>query len=378
MTRLRDLRRRLHAAPELSGSEFATAERIEQFLLGCSPDEIRVGIGGSGVLATFRADETGPEVLLRCELDALPIVELNQEPHASLRSGVSHKCGHDGHMAMLCGVALELAAMRPRRGVVHLLFQPAEETGTGAAAVLADESFADVQPDFAVAVHNMPGFRLGQVVVKSGPMTPAVKSLVITFVGSTAHASQPQEGRSPVLAVADLLRACVGMEVADMADEDFRLVTAVHARVGRPAYGVTAGDGEVHLTLRTRTDVGLRALEAQIRDLAVTLGTRDGLDVFVETVEEFAATLNDPAVTDLVRGAASDAGLAMVTPETGMAAGEDFGLFSARFPCCLVLLGAGEGHAPLHSPYYDFPDELIPAGVELYCAVLTRAGVLDP
>lgn len=375
MSSLIEFRRDLHAHPALAHGEHDTARRVVEFLTPLGPDRLLTGLGGTGVLATFDSGLPGPAQLYRCELDALPIVEHGDAGHRSRHDGVAHKCGHDGHMAILAGLAQRLAAQRPAGGVVHLLFQPAEETGTGAAAVLADPAFAAIRPDFGVALHNMPGFPLHHVVVKPGAMTCAVRSIVVRFTGRTAHASEPELGENPSLAVADLVRSCDRLNVTDAHAPDFGLVTPIHVRIGSPAYGVSAGDGEVHLTMRASTDDRLSALERSIGDEARALGVRDRLRVDLDVVEDFAATVNDPGVTDRVLAAADDCGLTVVTPDVGMRAGEDFGLFGSRFPCCLVLLGAGEDHDPIHSPSYDFPDELIPTGVELLDRIVRRAGL---
>jgi amidohydrolase len=271
------------------------------------------------------------------------------------------------------GLAQCLAERRPARGAVHLLFQPAEETGTGAAAVLADPQFETIRPDFGVAIHNMPGFPLHAVVVKAGSITAAVRSLVIRFSGRTAHASEPEKGENPSLAIADLLRGCADLNVNDITSPEFRLITPVHVRVGSMAYGVSAGDGEAHFTIRTVANSGLAALQQQIVDLAGRLAARERLVVEVEVVEDFYANMNDRGVADRVMRAASACGFQVITPEVGLKAGEDFGLFTERFPCCMVLLGAGEHHDPVHNPHYDFPDELIPTGVRLYDTIVRQA-----
>lgn len=374
MTSLIEFRHDLHAHPELSHQEHRTAEKVAEFLRPLRPDQVRTGIGGTGIVATFDSGLPGPVLLFRSELDALPIVEHEVPGHGSVHDGVSHKCGHDGHTAIVLGLAERLAAQRPARGAVHLLFQPAEETGTGAAAVLADPAFDDIRPDMGIAIHNMPGFPLHTFVVKEGSITPAVRSIVLRLDGRTAHASEPEKGENPALAVADLLRRCDAMNVFDLSAPGFRLVTPVHVTVGSPhAYGVSAGHGEVHLTIRTAANDGLARLQADIEALALELARRDGLTLRTEVVEDFFANENDPEVTALVRAAAEECGFDVVSPPVGMRAGEDFGLFGARFPCCMVLLGAGEGSHPLHNPHYDFPDELIDTGVRLFDAVVRRA-----
>ena len=306
-------------------------------------------------------------------------VETGVFGYASVDAGVSHKCGHDGHMAMIAGLGEALAARPLERGVVHLLFQPAEETGTGAAVVLNDPAFDRFTPDFAVAIHNMPGFPMHAMVVKSGSITAAVRSAVIRFTGRVAHASEPEKGENPSFAVADLLRDANALVVADQHDPQFRLVTPVHVSVGSVAYGVAAGDGEVHFTIRSASNEGLSNLQSEISAIAERLATRDGLAVEIDIVEDFYADINDPEVTERVRRASEMCGHEIITPDVGMRAGEDFGLFTEHFPCCLVLLGAGEDHLPIHNAAYDFPDELIATGVELFEQIVRDAeGNFEP
>lgn len=370
---LTSFRHELHAHPELAHAEHATAERVVRFMQQFNPTDIATGLGGTGVVVTFDSGVDGPRMLFRCELDALPIVETGVEDYASVELGVSHKCGHDGHMAMIAGLGEALAARPLRRGVVHLLFQPAEETGTGASAVLDDPAFERFRPDFAVAIHNMPGFPLHAVVIKSGSITAAVRSFVVRFTGRVAHASEPEKGENPSFAVADLLRDAAALVVEDQLDPNFRLVTPVHVSVGSIAYGVAAGEGEVHFTIRASSNEGLADLQAEISEIAERVAARDGLTVVIDVVEHFYANINDPEVTERVHRAAEACGHEIVTPVVGMRAGEDFGLFTERFPCCLVLLGAGEDHLPIHNAGYDFPDELITTGVELFERIVRDA-----
>jgi len=192
---LKAFRRDLHAHPEISGEEKKTGKRVLTVLNELKPDELLTEVGGTGILATFGTDEKGPQVMVRCELDALPIQEINTFDHKSTSKGVSHKCGHDGHMAILTGLAEKLAKDRPLTGRVHLLYQPAEENGAGAAAVLKDPRMKDRHFDLVLALHNLPGYPLGHAVVRKGAFTASVNSMVIALKGRTSHAAEP--GRSP-------------------------------------------------------------------------------------------------------------------------------------------------------------------------------------
>ena len=164
-----DFRHQLHQFPELSMNEYDTAARVIDFMTPLKPDQLIPSLGGTGVAVIFGTDG-GKSVMLRCELDALPIIELNEFPHKSQCHGVSHKCGHDGHMAILAAVAKHYSVNRPANGQVILLFQPAEETGEGAKAVLTDKSAPCLTADYAFALHNVPKFEMGEVIIKSGTM----------------------------------------------------------------------------------------------------------------------------------------------------------------------------------------------------------------
>ena len=164
MSSAAELRHELHRHPEVSGFEAETAARIFRFFEPLQPDEVLRGLGGHGAAFVFSGAEPGPTVLLRCELDGLPIRELSQAAHCSTVDGRSHACGHDGHMAILASVGETLSTARPPKGRVVLLFQPAEENGGGAEAVIRDTRFPKIRPDFVFALHNLPGFPLGQAV----------------------------------------------------------------------------------------------------------------------------------------------------------------------------------------------------------------------
>src|SRR5271165_1581951 len=195
-------RRLLHRAPDLAGAEAETACEVRRFLAPTAPDQVIAGLGGHGVAFVYRGRSPGPTVLFRAELDALPIEEISTFAHRSARAGSAHLCGHDGHMAILAATAQGFAAERPQRGRAVLLFQPAEEDGSGAAAVIADPKFKEIAPDMAFAWHNMPGRELGRAALKAGPVNCASLGMRIALLGKTSHASTPQLGVSPMAAVA--------------------------------------------------------------------------------------------------------------------------------------------------------------------------------
>jgi len=362
------LRRALHRHPELSGDEHATADRIVDALdgLGC---DIITGLGGAGVAAVFDTGVPGPSVMFRAELDALPIIETGTPPWRSSVAGRGHLCGHDGHMAILTGLARLLARDRPARGRVVLLFQPAEETGAGARAVISDPRFEALACDWAFALHNMPGVAQGTAWLAPGPVNCASLGLVLTLHGKTAHASEPEAGVSPAAALARLIPALSALGPGGTPGPGYRLATVTHARLGERALGIAPGWAELLVTLRAVDDGGLNGMLETARALAQSEGARDGLRVDDHVEDHFAACLNHPEATAVLARALDAAGIPHRPGALPMRASEDFGLFGAVSKAAMVFLGAGEDHAALHNPDYDFPDSLIAPGVGVFSAI---------
>lgn len=372
---LTEFRHRLHRHPELSGQEEWTAAQVMQALEPLCPSRIVTGLGGHGVAAVWEAAEAGPMVMFRAELDALPIEELSQAAHRSTRPGQAHLCGHDGHATILTGLARLIARRPPARGRIVLLFQPAEEDGSGAAAVLSDPRFSEIRPDWAFALHNMPGLPLGRAVIAPGPANCASEGLRIVFHGRTAHASMPETGISPAPALADLIPAALASGTGGAVVPGFRLVSICHARMGEPAFGITPGEGELWLTLRTLLDDDMAALRDEVMGMARDLAERHGLTVDFTHHDRFAACTNHPDAAQIVTRALEDLGIAHDAQALPMRASEDFGLFGRHARSAMFLLGAGETRPALHNPDYDFPDDLIAQGVKVFDRI--RRDLLD-
>lgn len=362
------LRRHLHAYPELSGSESDTAQTIKEFIHRHTRAEILEGLGGYGLAVVFSGTAPGSTVLFRAELDALPINEQSDVGHRSQVTGVAHLCGHDGHMAILCGLAMHLSRNRPQQGRAVLLFQPAEETGTGAARVIADPGFEKIRPDFAFALHNLPGFPIGSVVWRHGPFASASRGLVIRLRGRTAHAGEPENGLSPAFAVAHLIVEIPNLpQIAGIGDS--ALATVVHARMGEVAFGTAPGEAVVMATLRTHTDKDMRELFAAGGQLARETAAASGLLFDLEAVEDFPATINAREAVERVRASAKAESIPLVKAPQTFSWSEDFAHFTRLCPTALFGLGAGVDSPRLHNPEYDFPDELIEPGVAVFAAL---------
>jgi amidohydrolase len=371
---LRDFRHRLHRQPELSGEEVETARLIAETLSVTEPDELVTGIGGHGVAAVYVGQEPGPTVLVRCELDALPIEELTDLPYKSEIVGKGHLCGHDGHMTTLVAVARDLARQPPQKGRVVLMFQPAEENGAGAAAVIADPKFAALRPDFSFSLHNMPGRPLSHVALMAGHVNCASRGMRIELTGKTAHASMPEDGISPAPAAAKLIAELPGLGAnrSSHVGPDFSLVTLTHARIGEPAFGIAPGYAEVWVTLRTLHDARMAALVEQAEELAESVALPAGLHLGITYHDVFHHCENDETAVAHLKAAMDAEG---VTYDDGdgfvpMKGSEDFGLFGHVSKSAMFFLGAGENHPRLHNPDYDFPDELIDTGSRVFLRVI--------
>lgn len=366
-------RQDLHRQPEISRQEAGTAALVAAALAPLGPDQILRGLGGHGVVAIWgpqQAGYVGPTILFRAELDALPITEISDAPHRSTRPGTGHLCGHDGHMAILLGLA-RLIHRAPPRARVILLFQPAEEDGSGAEAVMADPRYDQIRPDWAFALHNLPGVARGAALLAEGPVNCASQGLKIRLLGKTAHASLPETGRSPAPALAALIPQLTGLGAQGALTPDYRLVTITHANLGAPAFGIAPGEAEIWATLRTLTDAPMAALRQEAESLARTQAARHGLEVRFETHDAFAASVNHPAATACLARALDALRIPHSPQGLPMRASEDFGRFGqAPTRSAMLFLGAGENHPALHNPDYDFPDPLIPLGARIFHRLL--------
>ena len=362
------LRHTLHRQPEVSGDEEKTAAVLASFLSRQRPDELILDIGGYGILAVYRGKRQGKTVLLRCEMDALPVNELLNIPHRSVNPKVSHKCGHDGHMAVMCGVAQWLGKNKLTRGKVMLLFQPAEETGQGAGKVISQLT-AENQPDICFALHNLPGFPMGSVIAGRGLFAGASRGLVIKLTGKCSHAAQPQEGISPAPAVASLIQYFSSVSRND----EGILVTLVHADIGEVAFGTSPGKATVMATLRTPSGKTMAQLSRNVQEMIITTAAESNLQYRMDWTEEFPATTNAELPCSIVKQAAETLDFKTITVENPFPWSEDFAHFTEKYPSALFGLGTGINSPPLHSPEYDFPDILIPCGIKMFTEIIERS-----
>ena len=356
--------------PELAGKEFLTVKKINDFIRDFNPDKTIQEIGKSGIAYIYRGMKPGPTVLLRADMDALPIHEASELKYNSLHSNISHKCGHDGHISMLCGVASQLYINKPKKGKVILLFQPSEETGQGAKMVLNDPRFQEILPDFVFSFHNIPGYPLGSVVIKNDVFCMASCGIHIVLKGKSSHASEPEKGKSPSKAFIKILERIemIPMELAIPGS----MITICHAKLGELSYGVSPGTAKILATIRCKDDSDLKKITKKVVSFIKEVSKTNKIECDFSWEEEYPATNSNDECVNQIRKAAYEIGLETAFISKPFRWSEDFGHFTSRYNGAYFGLGAGEETSALHHPDYDFPDKLIKTGVSLYMSLLNE------
>jgi amidohydrolase len=368
---LKKLRRHLHAHPEVSEKEYKTQDYLFTFLSDLGLTDL-IKVGNTGLLCKISSGAAGKRILVRVDTDALPIQEKSNLAYQSKNNGVAHLCGHDGHTAIGCALAAMLQEQAPERGEVFIVFQPAEENGVGAAAVLSDKNFPELHFDAVLALHNLPGYPLHSVVVREGTFTAAATSLIIRLHGKTSHAAEPEKGINPAYAIAEMLQKTAEFSVTDLENSDFALVTPVYTTLGEKSYGVSAGYGELHLTLRAWDNENIDRLSQRVEKACLDIAKKHQLETETDWVETFRANINDPELIHHIRTVAKELNLDTIERNTAFKWGEDFGLFTEKFRGAMFGIGAGENQPALHNPDYDFPDVLIETGANIFYTVIHK------
>ncbi len=372
MNKLLKLRHTLHANPELSGNEYETAGRITDELARYKPDDIVDNLGGAGVMAVFKgAGSTADKHLLfRAELDAIAVEEETGASYASKNSGVMHACGHDGHMTIISGLAGQISKNRPENVNIYLLFQPAEETGQGASAVMGDERFSSINFDHAFALHNLPGFDENKIYVKSGAFASASAGVEISLKGAYSHAAYPEQGVNPAETVAALIQKIEQKLKPFKEAANLNKAVCTFIKMGEPAFGISPGSARLGYTIRSATDDSLQEGIETIKQVFEKGKKRFRGDAVLRIVEPFKATVNSKNGVDILKKAAQRCNVPVTDLDDAFPWSEDFGEFRNVCPITIFGLGAGIHHPPLHSERYDFNDSLIETGIQLFSALI--------
>ena len=370
MQNLIELRHILHAHPELSGQEALTNGILNEWVKQTQPDQIISKIGGYGLAAIYKGAKPGKRILIRGDIDALHIPEPNDLPYRSQNQCISHKCGHDGHATILCGLAQWLGEQRPDQGEVVLLFQPAEETGQGAQAIIDDQQFAQIRPDVAYGLHNLPGFEKGQIMVREGCFAAASFGLKLCFNGRTAHASQPETGRNPSELLAQLIHHLEKKREQLKAVKPLTTFVITHAILGEETFGVAPGHAEIWLTLRSFNDRNLELMSTEIIEFCRAKAKDYLFDFDFSEHEAFSATNSNPNCVKTIEQAAKNLELNLGLLEEPFRWSEDFGRFGSVCPIGFFGLGSGLNQPALHDPMFDFPDDILEIGMGMFWEII--------
>ncbi len=365
------LRRELHASPELAFRETNTAARIADLLESYGYDVVR-GIGRTGIVATLQAGEGGRSLGIRADFDALPITEATGLPYASAAPGRMHACGHDGHTAILLAAARTLAATRRFSGTLRLIFQPAEEIGGGARAMLADGLLERFPVDAIYALHNWPGTPAGRFGFVEGPAMAAVDQMIVRIRGKGGHGAEPHTAVDPIVAAAQVVVALQTVVSRNVDPRDVAVVSvgSIH---GGEASNVIPDEVELKITIRSFRKEVRALLEQRLTDLVRSQAESFGATADISYRRGMPAVVNDPEALGFARHVAAatlgpEAIVAGFQPRT---ASEDFAYFLERVPGAFLFVGNGES-APLHSPTYDFNDAIIAPAAALWVALAER------
>jgi len=364
-----DTRRDLHAHPELAFEESRTAGLVaeRQRALGLSP---RTGVGRTGVVALVEGARPGRTVLLRADMDALPIEEENEAPYRSRHPGRMHACGHDCHTAMLLAVAKRLVAERGElRGRAKLVFQPAEEVGGGAQSMIDDGALRDPKPDAAFGLHVWQELAVGRIGVTPGPMMAAVDDFRVTMTGRGTHAAAPQLGIDPVLCLAHAITALQSIASREVDPLKAVVVSATQLSAGS-AFNIIPGSATMNGTVRCFDAALWRELPGRFERIVQGVAQAFQCTCEVDYKRYNGPTVNDLRMAEIAREAAAEVvGAANVVDDIRTMGGEDFSAFLLEVPGCFIAVGSRNESRGLvhghHHPRFDVDEDCLAIGAEV-------------
>lgn len=373
---LQEIRRDLHAHPELCYEEQRTADVVAARLAEWGIPVVR-GLGVTGVVGIIKNGTSARAIGLRADMDALPMQEINGFAHASRHPGKMHACGHDGHTAMLLGAAHHLATNRNFDGTVYLIFQPAEEGGGGARRMMDDGLFEQFPMEAVYGMHNWPGIPEGNFGVVSGPMMASSNEFRVTVRGKGAHAAQPHRGIDPVMVAVQIAQAwqTIVSREKNPLESAVLSITQIHAG---SATNVIPDEAELVGTVRTFSTGVLDLIQRRMQEIASGVAAAFNASVDFNFKRNYPPLINHPEQTafavEAMRAVVGDARVdTNVEPTMGA---EDFAFMLQEKPGCYVFIGNGEGShragghglgpCQLHNTSYDFNDNLLPIGASFW------------
>ncbi|WP_042476408.1 M20 aminoacylase family protein [Bacillus ndiopicus] len=366
-------RHHLHKYPETAFEEVKTSAYIAQELKNMGLD-VHENIGGTGVVANLVVGDGKGVIGLRADMDALNLTEVKELSYRSLHQGKMHACGHDGHMTTLLGAAKLLSATKNFNGTVRFIFQPAEEIGKGAIAMMEDQLFERFPVDEIYGLHNMPGLPVGTIQTRPGPIMASEDNFVIRIKGKGCHASSPHMGIDPLVIAAEIILALQTIVARNVNPNDTAVVscTEIHTDGIRNAI---PSNVEIKGDTRSFTPEVQKLLEERMRSICEGICAMHGAECEFEYTHEFSPTINEASCTEAAIEAAKNI---VGNDKTNgncepFMASEDFAKFLEKVPGCFVFLGGkveNEEIIPLHNALYDYNDSILETGAEFFAEVV--------
>lgn len=346
-----EIRQTLHEHPGVSGNEEFAHDLIVGELKAMCPDEIHEHVGGFGVIALWRSkSESAKTLAFRADIDALP-------------SG--HRCGHDGHTAILLRFAQIVGEDKDRKNNIVAVFQPEEETGKGARKIMESGILQRMGVHAIFGLHNLPGYDKATVVLSRGAFAAASSGVIYRFTGRQTHASTPENGLNPGLAIAELIQQVDGLN--KIGGEHFCFSTLICCRIGEEAFGTSAGKGEVMFTMRASESQAFAELTQAVDNLSMSVAEKYSLKVEKQVREPFRALENTPELVDKLETILQHT--ATVIHRTSFRWSEDFAEYLTQFKGAFFGLGSGNDQPELHHPDYNFPDDIIETGAKCFQSI---------
>ena len=358
----------LHQHPEFGFEETRTAAFVAEKLRGFGL-EVTEGIGGTGVVGTLRRGTSNRAIALRADMDALRIRETGTQPWASRNPGVMHACGHDGHTTMLLGAARLLAEEGGFDGTVHFIFQPAEEWGRGALAMIDDGLIERFPFDEIYGLHNLPGIPVGRLETRAGAVMSAEDNFEITLRGVGGHAARPQWGRETLVAGCALVMDLQTIVARRLSPTDVGVVSVTEF-ITDGTRNALPGEARILGDARSFSPAVSAKIEEEMRRIAAGVAQGYALTAEMVYTREFVPLLNSAELAAAVLQAAAPVSTEVREMIEPMTASEDFARFLDQVPGCFSYIGNGEASAPLHNSGYDFNDDALPHGVAVHAATV--------
>ncbi|MDQ7783042.1 MAG: amidohydrolase [Desulfomonilaceae bacterium] len=363
----------LHMHPELYNQEIRTAAKVAELLESFGVDEVVRNVGTTGVLGVLRNGD-GPVVGLRADMDALAVADAGEHDHQSLHEGVTHACGHDGHMAMLLGAAKYLAQSRNFRGTVVFVFQPAEEMASGASCMLADGFLRRYGIESVYALHAYPGLPIGSISITPGTALASVNNFSIEITGQGGHAGVPHHARDPISAGAAIVMGLQSIVTQRVDPLDGVVISVTSFRSGSDTYNVIPESVRLRGTLRYLNPEYEKDLPAMVQELVEGLAAGHGVTASFEYVKGCPPLVNPENECRFAMQVAEElVGPANVIQGSPIMGGEDFAFYLAEIPGVFAFIGNGEDSYPLHHAAFDFNDDALPVGASCLSRIVERA-----